>query len=168
MTDHTTIDVSTADAGEPLVRAVLDMLTAELALGGYSAGQTFGYSASQLEDSAVHLVAARAAGGVIGVGGIELQDGHRAELKRFLVTPEHRGTGVADALIASLLAHAATRGARVVALETGDRQLAARAFYRRHGFVEVPRFAPYVESTTSVCRERVVADDVLSEGRSRS
>ena len=56
----------------------------------------------------------------------------------------------------------------MVALETGDRQLAARAFYRRHGFVEVPPFAPYVESTTSICMERVVADDVLSEGRSRS
>jgi putative acetyltransferase len=28
------------------------------------------------------------------------------------------------------------------------------AFYRRHGFAEVPRFGPYVDSATSVCMQR--------------
>jgi hypothetical protein len=32
--------------------------------------------------------------------------------------------------------------------------------YRRHGFVEVPRFGPYVDSATSVCFERHVLADV--------
>ena len=39
-------------------------------------------------------------------------------------------------------------------LETGNQQKAAIAFYRRHGFAEVPRFGPYVDSETSVCMQR--------------
>jgi putative acetyltransferase len=71
--------------------------------------------------------------------------------------PEHRGTGVADAVLRSLLVYAARRGAHTLRLETGDRQSAARAFYRRRGFVEVPRFPPYEASETSVCMQRTVA-----------
>ena len=82
--------------------------------------------------------------------------GGLAELKRFFVRPEQRGTGVADALIAALLAHAATSRVRLVRLETGDKQQAARAFYRRHGFRQVPPFSPYETSATSVCMQRSV------------
>jgi putative acetyltransferase len=42
----------------------------------------------------------------------------------------------------------------VLQLETGDKQHAAVGFYRRHGFAEVPRFPPYVDSATSVCMRR--------------
>ncbi len=38
----------------------------------------------------------------------------------------------------------------------GDKQHAAQAFYRRHGFAQVPRFGPYVNSETSVCLQRPV------------
>jgi putative acetyltransferase len=41
-----------------------------------------------------------------------------------------------------------------VRLETGDKQRAAIAFYRRRGFVEIPRFGPYIASQTSVCMQR--------------
>ena len=56
--------------------------------------------------------------------------------------------------MASLLAYGREHGVRVLRLETGDRQHAAVAFYRRHGFVEVPRFPPYTDSETSVCMQR--------------
>ncbi len=59
-----------------------------------------------------------------------------------------------DVLIAALLAHAAASGVRLVRLETGDKQQAAQAFYRRHGFSQVPRFDPYTSSETSVCMQR--------------
>ena len=77
-----------------------------------------------------------------------------AELKRFYVDPAHRGTGVADALIAALSAYAAERGVRALRLETRDRQHAALRFYARHGFRPVPRFGPYVDSATSICLQR--------------
>lgn len=138
------------------VLPLLDALTAELATGGYTPEETFGYSVEQLEASQVHLVGARVGGRLVGVAGIEEQERGMAELKRFFVAPAHRGTGVADALLTALLAHAVAAGVRLVRLETGDEQHAAMGFYRRHGFVSVPRFGPYEASETSVCMERPV------------
>ena len=116
--------------------------------------ETFGYSAEQLESNKVYLVGARAAGRLVGVGGVELQDAGIGELKRFFVLPEYRRTGVADALITALVKYATDEGTNVLRLETGDKQQPAIAFYRRHGFVAVPCFGPYVQSTTSLCMER--------------
>jgi putative acetyltransferase len=146
------VDVVSARDSE--VIALLDALTSELALGGYAATETFGYSVEQLESSQVHLVGARACGRLVGVGGVELQDAGIGELKRFFVLPEYRGTGVADALITALIEYATCDGIAVLRLETGDRQQSAIAFYRRHGFVAVPCLAPYLQSATSLCMER--------------
>lgn len=141
-------------ARAPEVAALLDALTAELAGSGYAPSETFGYSADQLERNGVVLVGARVAGRLVGVGGLEIQDGGISELKRFFVSPGHRGSGVADAVLEALVAHARARGTVLLRLETGDKQHAAMAFYRRHGFSEVPRFGPYVDSATSVCMQR--------------
>lgn len=146
--------VGPADPRTPDVAAALTALTAELAEGDYLPEQTFGYSADQLLAQGVHLVAARAGGTLVGVGGVEVQDDGYAELKRFWVDPDHRGTGVADAVMAALLAHAVAAGVRTVRLETGDRQAAALRFYGRHGFGVVARFPPYEHSATSVCLAR--------------
>ncbi len=148
------IAVAPVDLRDPDVLRLVEALTAELAGSGYTPEQTFGYSPEQLERSGVHLVAAEVAGRLVGIGGLELQDGESGELKRFYVRPEHRGSGVADALMAALVAYARQHAVRVLRLETGDRQQAAIAFYRRHGFVEVPRFPPYTDSATSVCMQR--------------
>lgn len=149
--------VEAVQAREPEVVALLDALTSELALAGYSADQTFGYSVQLLEQNRVHLVGARLGGQLVGVGGVELGSDGSGELKRFYVVPDHRGTGVADAVITALVAFARGRRTNVLRLETGDKQQAAIAFYRRHGFVEIPRFGPYVNSATSVCMQRDLA-----------
>ena len=141
------------------VYELLDALTKELAGGGYGADETFGYSADQLERTGVHLAGARVGNVLVGVAGVELANG-AGELKRFFVRPEHRGSGVADALIGALVRHAEAKGIGVLRLETGDKQHAAIAFYRRHGFVEVPRFGPYVGSATSVCMQRSSVGEV--------
>lgn len=148
--------VAPADPHAADVTAALDALTAELAEGGYGAEGTFGYSAEQLERQGVHLVAARVDGVLVGVGGVEVQGGGLAELKRFWVDPTRRGSGAADAVMASLLEYARARGVTVVRLETGNRQHAAMRFYARHGFARVPAFGPYEHSATSVCLQREV------------
>jgi putative acetyltransferase len=153
---HTDITVAPVQARDPEVLRLVDALTVELAGGGYAPEQTFGYSAEQLEQTGVYLIGAEVAGRLAGIGGLELQDGDAAELKRFYVRPEHRGSGVADVLMASLVAYGREHGARVLRLETGDRQHAALRFYARHGFVEVPRFPPYTDSETSICMQRAV------------
>jgi putative acetyltransferase len=140
-------------ARDPEAAALLDALTSELAVGGYAVHETFGYSVEQLEHGRVHLVGVRVGGRLAGLGGVERHDGGIGELKRFFVAPEHRGTGVADAVITALIAYAHDAGIDLLRLETGDKQRAAIAFYRRHGFVEVARFGPYVHSATSVCMQ---------------
>lgn len=134
---------------------LLEALTRELSESGYTPEQSFGYSADQLEQAQVHLIDAVVQGHLVGLGGVELDEGI-GELKRFYVAPTHRGTGVADALLDALIEHAASQGAELLRLETGDRQHAAIAFYRRHGFCDIPRYGPYVESATSVCMQRSV------------
>ena len=151
------IEVLPVAVGDPEVVALLSALTADLAVAGYTAEQTFGYSAEQLQRANVHMVGARVDGGLRGIGGLELQDGGVGELKRFFVTREYRGTGLADALLDALFDHARAHGLEVMRLETGDKQHAAIAFYRRRGFVEVPRFGPYRDSETSFCMEQRLA-----------
>lgn len=150
------ISVAPVDAGNTEVQHLIDALTTELAGGGYTPEQTFGYSTEQLERRRVHLVGAEVAGRLVGIGGLELQDANTAELKRFYVRPGYRGRGVADALLAVLVAYGQVHGAGLLRLETGDRQHAALRFYARHGFIEVPRFPPYVDSETSICMQRHV------------
>ncbi|MBP2415394.1 GNAT family N-acetyltransferase [Microlunatus capsulatus] len=146
--------VGAVSAREPDVQELLAALTAELATGGYSAEQTFGYSVEQIERSGVHLVGARVGADLVAVAGLEPQTDGVGELKRFFVSPPWRGRGVADGLMTALLARAAELRLGVLRLETGDRQAAALAFYRRHGFTPVARFPPYQDSATSVCLER--------------
>jgi len=148
--------VTPVTARTPGVAALVAALTVELAEGGYSEEETFGYSLDQLEASGVHLVGASLAGALVGIGGVELQGDGFAELKRFYVDPAHRGHGVADSVIEALLEHARAAGATTVRLETGDQQHAAMRFYARHGFAVVDRFGPYVGSATSVCMSRAL------------
>lgn len=150
------IQVRAVAGSEPQVVTLLDALTTELAVEGYTAEQTFGYTAEQLQAANVYMVGARVDGELAGVGGLEIQADGVGELKRFFVTPWYRGMGVADAVLEALLGYAREHELELVRLETGDKQRAAIAFYRRHGFVDIPRFGPYVASRTSVCMQRAV------------
>lgn len=145
--------VTAVDPRNPAVAALVNELTAELAASGYTDEQTFGYSVERLAASGVHLVGARVDGELAGIGGLEVA-GTDGELKRFYVRPVHRGRGVADAVLDTLVAQARERGVVRLRLETGDLQHAAIAFYRRHGFAPIPRFGPYVDSATSYCMQR--------------
>jgi putative acetyltransferase len=151
--DASMIHVFPVGLSKPDVVTLLDALTSEIAVEGYTAEQTFGYTAEELQSANVYLVGARVDGRLVGLGGLELQEDGVGELKRFFVTPEYRGTGVADAVLGALLDYARAHALDVVRLETGDKQRAAIAFYRRCGFVEIPRFGPYVASRTSVCMQ---------------
>ncbi len=136
--------------------ALLRELTAELASGGYAPEETFGYDAEQLLERGVRLLGAFTERELVAMGGVEI-DGEDAELKRFYVRPEHRGSGAAQQILDALVAEAERSGVRRLRLETGIHQHAALRFYRRNGFVDIPRFGPYVDSETSLCLERVLA-----------
>ncbi|HVW73943.1 MAG TPA: GNAT family N-acetyltransferase [Rhizomicrobium sp.] len=57
--------------------------------------------------------------------------------------PEALGQGVADAIMAHLVAQTRDAGLPVLRLETGIKSFAALRFYRRSGFRDRPAFEPY-------------------------
>ncbi|MGF1648246.1 MAG: GNAT family N-acetyltransferase [Kineosporiaceae bacterium] len=152
------LTVSPEAPDSPDSRALVDELTAELATEGYPPESTHGYDVATLLARGVTFVVARVDGVPVGCGGVQVvQDpgGEAfAELKRMYVRPAHRGAGVSRAILQALAGHAGTDGVRVLRLETGVRQRAALAFYRREGFTEIPPFPPYRLDPESVFLER--------------
>lgn len=148
------ITVAPVDVRAIEVGVLVDALTKELEQAGYPPDEMFGYSIEKLAATGVHLLGVRVDGELVAIGGVELQDRDHAELKRMYVLPAHRGTGVSDALMQALVDHVRRHGVRRLRLETGPAQHAALRYYRRHGFVDVPGFGPYVDSTSSICLQR--------------
>jgi putative acetyltransferase len=97
----------------------------------------------------------------VGCGGVALFSDF-AEVKRMYVRPGRRGQGVADAIMARLIAETRDAGLSILRLETGKRSFAAIGFYRRSGFRTCPAFEPYAglppdEIAGSEFLERVVS-----------
>lgn len=87
----------------------------------------------------------------IGCGAVRRIEPGVAEIKRMYVAAEARGAGVGRRILAALETEARTLGIVRLVLEAGERQPEALALYRRAGFVEIPRFGPYVDSALSLC-----------------
>ncbi len=88
----------------------------------------------------------------LGCGAVRLIDEGVGELKRMYVRPEARGRRVAGLLLTALETTALGLGCRRLVLETGTRQVAAMALYRRHGYAEIPCWGEYLQSAdTSTC-----------------
>jgi ribosomal protein S18 acetylase RimI-like enzyme len=64
-----------------------------------------------------------------------------SELISMWVAPHARGKGVADALVAAVIAWATERGITSIELDVVEANARARAFYRRQGFVDRGRVA---------------------------
>jgi RimJ/RimL family protein N-acetyltransferase len=75
---------------------------------------------------------------IVGVGGFSRFAGEKLDHKGLIwgmyVRPPARGSGAADAILGSLIAHARTQ-VRVLQLTVMADNVRARAFYERHGFV---------------------------------
>ena len=67
------------------------------------------------------------------------------------VKPEHRGKGVAAALLTELEQWAKEIGYARVVLETGARLESAVRLYARQGYERVPNWGQYVGVPESIC-----------------
>jgi GNAT superfamily N-acetyltransferase len=74
------------------------------------------------------------------IGGVRHLDTEVAEVKSMYVVPEHRGGGVASAILRQLERIAGERGCRATRLDTSDYLTAAVALYRSAGYREVPDY----------------------------
>lgn len=123
------------------VRLLVEELNDELE-SLYTPEQRHGLALKALFEPHIRFFMARRNGRAIGCGGVALFADF-AEVKRMYVRREARGQGVADAIMARLIAE--TRDARlsVLRLETGTESVAAIQFYRKCGFRDCPAFEPY-------------------------
>ena len=73
-------------------------------------------------------------------GGVKRLDDRICEIKKMYVVPEHRGQGVARVLLHALEAKARELGYTVARLDTGPKQVHARALYESEGYREIEDF----------------------------
>ena len=132
-------------------------LSGEFAAALYPPESNFLLNVDELEAPGVLFFVARtAAGAAVGTAAVvPLDQGDAAtttaELKRMFVHPEARGEGVAGRLLDAAESAALAGGIRRMVLETGPLHVAALAFYRAHGYDEIPQFGQYVGEEFSVC-----------------
>lgn len=112
---------------------------------------------SSLEKPTVRFFVARRAGTAIGCGSIVLAPDGTAEIKRMFVAETARGSGCAQALMATLEEAARAEGVTALRLETGIHSHAAIRLYERHGFARIPPFADYWDDPLSVFMEKPLA-----------
>ncbi|MBA3252026.1 MAG: GNAT family N-acetyltransferase [Geodermatophilaceae bacterium] len=79
-----------------------------------------------------------------------------AELDVMYVAPDHRGTGLAQALLATLEDHARGVGIRLVRLRAGEPQPEALRFYVAAGFRPIPPFGRWAGDDTARCFEKAL------------
>lgn len=79
-----------------------------------------------------------------------------AELDVMYIAPDHRGAGLARALLATLEVHALGTGVRVLRLRAGEPQPEALRFYVAAGFRPIPPFGRWIGDDTARCFEKVL------------
>lgn len=116
-------------------------------------GSAHALDVEKLRSPAITLWAAfDEGGGLVGVAALKELSGGHGEVKSMHTAEGARRRGVGGALLRHVIRVAAERGIRRLSLETGssDYFAPARAFYRRHGFVECEPFEGYLKDPNSV------------------
>ncbi|MEQ8435892.1 MAG: GNAT family N-acetyltransferase [Ilumatobacter fluminis] len=141
------------DLDDPDTMALVERLNEELAAVATEPGENhFSLTTAEVTGDAGRMVRARLDGRLVGCGAIRRIEPHVGELKRMFVDPDARGRRVGAALLDQLELRATRLGLDQLKLETGPRQVAARALYERSGYARCPAWGEYLDSpATSMC-----------------
>lgn len=107
-------------------------------------------------DKINQVVVACLDGTPVACGAIKEFEPGTMEVKRMYTLPEHRGRGIAAAVLAELERWAAGLGCHRCVLETGKRQPEAIALYGRSGYTIIPNYGQYAGVGNSVCFEKTL------------
>ncbi|MFC5000383.1 GNAT family N-acetyltransferase [Dactylosporangium cerinum] len=105
-------------------------------------------------DPAARYLVAVMGGDAVACGALLAIDMDAAEVTRLYVRPAYRGRGLARRMLAALEDFAASRGHRVLRLETDVTSSDAIALFLASGYRPIPRFGPYVRYEGSRCFEK--------------
>lgn len=92
----------------------------------------------------------------VGIGAIRPFSDESMEIKRMYTRKEHRGKGVASAIVSELETWTGELGYNSCVLETGKNQPWALSLYRTLGFKEIPNYGKYVGVANSVCFKKTI------------
>lgn len=90
----------------------------------------------------------------VACGAIRAYDPDVVEVKRMFVLPEHRGQGIAAAVLSELETWASQLGYVRCILETGQKQPEAIRLYQKSGYQIMPNYGQYEGVENSVCMEK--------------
>ena len=93
---------------------------------------------------------------VLGIGALRQYEADSMEVKRMFVLPEHRGTGIAQAILSALELWAIELGFGTCILETGKKQPEAIRLYQKSGYAIIPNYGQYEHVENSVCMAKKI------------
>jgi putative acetyltransferase len=145
-------DIAVEDTKRDDVRALVARHV-EFAREVTPAGHVHTLGADGITDPAVTLFGARTGGVLVAIGALRELDSRHGEVKSMHTAAEHRGEGLASAMLDHLLRVACRRGYRRVSLETGTMAsfAPARSLYTTRGFVRCEPFGEYTLNEHSIC-----------------
>ncbi len=159
-TDVTDIlDIQQERPDQPDVVALLDALDRYL-VSLYEPQANHILSVADLLQPEIAFFVARRKGVVVGTGAVRRRAGqHFGEIKRMVVAPEARGTGVGARMLASLEQHLIGDGCSTAMLETGAEQTDAVRLYERAGYARCASFNGYPDNGLSVFYAKRLGSD---------
>ena len=92
----------------------------------------------------------------VGIGAYKEYDSETAEIKRMYTLPEHRGNGIAKAILNELEVWAAEENYTQSILETGFMQTDAIGLYQKLGYTITENYGQYVGVGNSVCMKKKI------------
>ena len=118
------------------------------------------YAALNKSEDIKHVLVAYENEEAVGCGSVRFYAPSIMEVKRMFVPLNHRGKGIASAILAALELWCAELDVKKCILETGVNQPEAIALYKKCNYKIIPNFGKYENVETSICfeKELVVKD----------
>lgn len=153
-------DIHCESPDQPAVRALLGALDEYLS-SLYEPQHNHILSVDELLSPKVFFLVARRQGRAVGCAAFRRMPGEPGtagqaygEIKRMMVQPAVRGSGVGAALLARLELQLADEGLQLALLETGSAQAAAVSLYERAGYRRRAAFGGYPDNGLSQFYEK--------------
>ena len=144
-----TIQIQPADPRTPAIRNMISELDAYQALL-YPPESNHLEPVKKLVSSRYYFIAAWQRQTPLGIASFRRTAGIYVEIKRLYVPQQHRGKGLARALMKALEKQAVQENYTETRLETGIYQKEALALYQRLGYEKTGPFGAYREDPLSV------------------
>jgi putative acetyltransferase len=144
------ISVKRTNSNDPDFKKLVSQLDAELRVVD---GEEHVFYAQLNKTDDIDAVVAYIDDIPVGSGAIRPAE-DSMEIKRMYTIKEHRGKGIASAIVSELETWTKESGYKKCVLETGKRQPWAISLYKRLGFVEIPNYGHYKGVENSVCFEK--------------